>query len=383
MKEHVKHPVTKDFHKRSHTIGHGAHPTPLPSSGTRSKAPSARNSLIPTAEHELAHTSTTRRRESSNGGGIRSQRERDLGRDIRLALRADEWRKIPDLLADWELVSNKDILVECGIQVLSKERGLCEKILDHVVRRGPLKSSEYAYASATIHLACCQYFLSKWDDCVANLSRGIKFIESYLDNASSTASTSAEWLDLKDWAIVFLAVMHFRRGQYHESLHVLDKTTNYQVVLSPGRFAFFTLVKAKSLFKLGFLEESIKALNRRQSQEEALGDINQASSHDNDDRDRPNVFSLDDLRKSLDPHEKDESIDGELAIQACHDLHIWLLHTAEREAEAKEMFAMFKNDGSKRAVTLKDFVRRVKEDDIGKAIINAWVANPNELMRRM
>jgi hypothetical protein len=81
---------------------------------------------------------------------------------------------------------------------------------------------------------------------------------------SIISNVGPEWYDLKDWASVFLAVMCYRRGQFQETLYLLDKTTNYQLVLHTGRFAFFTLLKAKSLQKLGLIEDSLKALNRRQ-----------------------------------------------------------------------------------------------------------------------
>ncbi|KAI9352281.1 hypothetical protein DFJ73DRAFT_830441 [Zopfochytrium polystomum] len=345
---------------------------------------------------------------------VRSQREKDLARDIKLALRTDQWNKLPELLMDWEMFSNKDILIECGIQFAAKERAMCEKILEHVARRGPLKGSEYPYASALIHLADCYFYLSKFDSCIETLRKGINYIESRLRLIESESKTCSEWRDLKDWASVFLAVMSYRRGQYDNALHILDKTSNYEMVLRPGRFAFFTLLKAKCLLKLGHHSEAVKALSRRQSQEDALVQVEKVRHEDavagmgftsiqkmpkNDgntsSRERvvPKSLSHIDRASSEDVPSASKSYsdvnntvlaDSVLSVRACHDLHVSLLISLGNEEEAKELFAAVRNDGSKRgALTAREFAKRVKLDDVGKALIESWQANLYELQRKI
>ncbi|KAJ3308151.1 hypothetical protein HDU76_004106 [Blyttiomyces sp. JEL0837] len=382
-----------------------------------------------------------KRKESIIEGGkrkestIRSQKEKDLARDIKLVLRADAWNKLPDLLADWEIVSNKDIMVECGIQFLQKERAMCEKILEWVKKRGPLKNNEYPFASALLHLADCQYYLSKWDECIDNLRLGISYIESYIKqkeseqhkDSRSTSSTSpsnsstavgSEWLELKDWGSVFLAVMWFRKANYEETLRLLDKTANYEM--------------AKSLYRLGHADEALKALNRRQSQEEALSQIGIVKKEDptqftsgnnpssktshgpsttsstttsrrhtmvsekTSSEDVRRVFSNTDISEN--GESSSSAVDSAQPIHACHDLHILLLMMLNKTEEAKDLYMLVKGGGtgsgsnsssgsggaaSKKQPNLKEFAKRLKFDEIGKSLIDSWIANPNELARRM
>ncbi|KAJ3217664.1 hypothetical protein HDU67_007487 [Dinochytrium kinnereticum] len=373
----------------------------------------SKDSLASTGSRDAASQQPPARRKE--GISLRAQKERELARDIKLVLRADAWSKLPDLLSDWALVSGKDIMVECGIQFLSKERAMCEKILKYVANRGPLKLNEYPYASALIHLAECQFYLSKWEECTENLTLGIKFIEQQMqelqdriDNppkpSSQSPSTAAEtpsptppkspatmtdWSDLKDWASMFLAVMKFRGGTYEETLRLLDTTSNYQLVLNSGRFAFFTLLKAKSLYKLGQSDEAIKALLRRQSQEEALSDLIQetpltlrASQRDLE------RLSIEDFRKTncsvFSPEGSVDTLsDSYASVQACHDLHILLLYHQGREEEAVSLYKEFREDGAKRISPWREFVKRCKVEEVGKGLVESWTANPSEIPKRM
>ncbi|KAJ3106626.1 hypothetical protein HDU97_005991 [Phlyctochytrium planicorne] len=330
---------------------------------------------------------------------IKAQKERELARDIKLVLRADAWSKLPDLLSDWALVSNKDIM----IQFQSKERAMCEKILSYVAKRGPLKGNEYPYASALVHLAECQFYLSKWDECIQNLNNGIRFIEHHLRAKSEdtqkdgqglppivkSSVTTTDWSDLKDWASMFLAVMSFRKASYEETLRLLDTTSNYQLVLNSGRFAFYTLLRAKSLLKLGQPEDALKALNRRQSQEEALSQLMEDTPAvvRTSQRDLERL-SIEDFRKTncsvFSPEGSVDSIsDSYASVQACHDLHILLLYIQNRETESKELYKEFKDDGGKRISPWREFVKRVKTEEVGKGLVESWTANPCEIPRRM
>ena len=90
----------------------------------------------------------------------------------------------------------------------------------------------------------------------------IPIANSVSGNKDST--NLAKWMELKDWASLFMAVLAFRSGHYQETLQLLEMTSNYNIVLHSGKFAFFTLLKAKSLHRLGHVDDAIKALNRRQ-----------------------------------------------------------------------------------------------------------------------
>jgi hypothetical protein len=75
-----------------------------------------KNSLISgdgTSHGSLTRTATGRK--DSSMPNVRAQKERDLARDIKLVLRTDAWHKLPDLLLDWEVISSRDIIVECGV----------------------------------------------------------------------------------------------------------------------------------------------------------------------------------------------------------------------------------------------------------------------------
>jgi hypothetical protein len=76
-------------------------------------------------------------------------------------------------------------------------------------------------------------------------------------------------------------------------------------------------------------------------------------------------------------------VDTSASIHVCHSLHVALLLLVDREAEAKEVLAAIKDDGApKRDTNLKEFVKHVKLDEIGKALVDSWVARPEELVKR-
>ncbi|ORY51999.1 hypothetical protein BCR33DRAFT_712207 [Rhizoclosmatium globosum] len=340
-------------------------------------------------------------RESSRSDA-RSQKEKDLAKEIKSTIKADGWNKLPDLLTEWEVVSSKDILVDCGIQFLSKERHLCEKTLDHVMKRGPLKGNEYAYASAMTHLALCQLHLQKMEDCITNLYRALKYVEQQLRSkdaddrdrkpaSGSAPATIAEWSELKDWISVFLAIMSFRRHNFEETLRLLDTTANYQLVLKPNKFAFVTLLKAKSFCELRQPDEAVRILQMRQSQEDALSQIGQINISSNKAELAKNNSLARSGKKPPSPDEsKDDSpvenanlADGPTSIYACHDLHLMILERIGRDDEAKELFKDLKADGSKRPTVFKDFVKKVRIEDIGNNLIDSWKPVPGELSRRI
>ena len=76
---------------------------------------------------------------------------------------------------------------------------------------------------------------------------------------------------------------------------------------------------------------------------------------------------------------ENDSVEGIASVQACHDLHVVMLISLNKEDEAKELYKMFKEDGSKKPPTFKEFVKRTKLDDIGRVLIDSWLPNSNEL----
>ncbi|KAJ3146441.1 hypothetical protein HK101_002327, partial [Irineochytrium annulatum] len=374
-------------------------------------------------------------KESSNAGGIRSQRERELARDIKLALRSDNWStstKLGELLMDWNLVSSRDILIGCGISFAKKERALCERILGFVAERGPLKKQEYPFASALVHLASCQYYLSKTDECTQNLRRAITYIDLHIRSneealaalppATALPQTKSlhhvrqppapvplgpEWVDLKDWASTFLAVILFRKGQHGETLRLLDTTSNYHEVLDNDRFAFFALVRAKALWKMGQTDAAIMSLERRQR------DLSTISIEDL----KRLTLSVDSLASSASLNNLNaasgagggagggsgsgggsgggSSAQYATAVHACHDLHLLLLMSrvdrgdpragpsAKRYEEARELFRMFRRDGAKRGAGVVEFANRTSVENVGKTLIEAWSADADEIMRKL
>ncbi|KAJ3025316.1 UNVERIFIED_CONTAM: hypothetical protein HDU68_007251 [Siphonaria sp. JEL0065] len=340
----------------------------------------------------------------------RSQKEKDLAKEIRSAIKSETWTKLPDLLTEWEVVSPKDILVDCGIQFLIKERSLCEKTLEHVIKRGPLKGNEYAYASALAHLAQCQMHLQKVEECTTHLYKALKFVEQQIrskdsdsdhrksatrESTTSTAATMAEWTELKDFISVFLAIMSFRRHNFEETLRLLDTTANYQLVLKTNKFAFLTLLKAKSFCELRQPDEALRTLTMRQSQEDALTQIGNIHISKDEPATPPHLSpnprshgKLEDISNTN--NNSDYSLvsdngnlaDGPASIYACHDLHIMILERIGREDEAKDLFKDVKSDGSKRPQIFKDFIKKVRIEDIGNNLIFEWMPKSNELTKR-
>ncbi|KAJ3409765.1 hypothetical protein HDU80_009742 [Chytriomyces hyalinus] len=339
---------------------------------------------------------------------VRSQKEKDLQREIKQVLRGDSWKMIPELLVEWEVISARDVLVECGIQFLHKERTLCEKTLEYIIKRGPLQFNEYAFASGIAHLAECQLHLRKTEECMSTLMRALKYIEhehrpvsdkegkqrrSTMAQMGLPDVSESEWIELKDWTCMFLAVMSFRSGNYDDTLRMLDTTANYQLVLKPARFAFIMLLKAKSFLEIRQAEEALRILRMRQSQEEALsqiGDMNlgreekdgrssSTTRHHSriEDSDSPPATPL--KRGSILVEEEGDSL---AAVHACHDLHILLMFD-KSEDDAKNLFKDCKMDGSKRPPTLKEFVKKTSVRNVGDHLIDNWMPNVDELTRQM
>ncbi|TPX77933.1 hypothetical protein CcCBS67573_g00808 [Chytriomyces confervae] len=307
---------------------------------------------------------------------VRSQKEKDLQREIKQVLRGDSWKMIPELLVEWEVISARDVLVECGIQFLHKERTLCEKTLEYIIKRGPLQFNEYAFASG-----------------IAHLDKEGKQRRSTMAQMGLPDVLESEWIELKDWTCMFLAVMSFRSGNYDDTLRMLDTTANYQLVLKPARFAFIMLLKAKSFLEIRQAEEALRILRMRQSQEEALsqiGDMNlgreekdgrssSTTRHHSriEDSDSPPATPL--KRGSILVEEEGDSL---AAVHACHDLHILLMFD-KSEDDAKNLFKDCKMDGSKRPPTLKEFVKKTSVRNVGDHLIDNWMPNVDELTRQM
>ncbi|KAI8839892.1 hypothetical protein BC829DRAFT_403644 [Chytridium lagenaria] len=196
-----------------------------------------------------------------------------------------------------------------------------------------------------------------------------------------------DWNDLKDWASMFLAVMCFRKNAFEETLRLLDKTSNYQLVLNKGRFAFFTLIKAKSLVKLGQVEEAIKALMRRQSQEDALYNLMLESPEalNTSQRDLERL-SLEDFRKSnlsvFSP--KAPPIPFAIAplLFKLVMTFICFFYISFIVRKSRSSFIR-KFKGEDRIKPWREFVKRVKVDEVGKALVESWTANPQEISKRM
>ncbi|KAJ3352954.1 hypothetical protein HDU83_007470 [Entophlyctis luteolus] len=368
------------------------------SSTAESSAKASPNILSPQANsvRRFSYVADDDSSRSSHARDVRSQKEKELAKELRSLLKQDAWNKIPDLLAEWELLSPRDVLAECGIQLMAKDKQACERTLDYVSKRGPMKSNEYSYASAIVHFATSQYYMNKVTDCVNNLARALKFIDQQLrnldsDTTSSKSSgqaphtTAEEWAEIKDWTTVFLAVMAYRQGNFKETVRLLECLANYKLVLIPGRCAFVTLLKAKSLCVLGEPEQALRSLAMRQSQEDALIQIDQLSvaqisSHTRDSHSRkPSTYEADSHESST---ERQNVSDGPASLIACHDLHILVLDRIGEDKEAKEIFASVKDDGSKRPAHYKDFVRKAHCEDVGNSLIDSWSPRPTELSRR-
>ncbi|KAI8618704.1 hypothetical protein BC830DRAFT_1107425 [Chytriomyces sp. MP71] len=360
-------------------------------------------------------TSVNREPDSRHGStatDVRLAKEKDLLKEIKQTLRNDAWKQLSDLIVEWEVVSTRDVLVECGIQFLNKERSLSERVFEHVIKRGPLKYREYSFASAMLHLAECEFQLHKTEDCLNILIRALRFVDqnlracerdpqkSLFEKAGVLAPTVEEWVELKDWGSVFLAVASFRVGRFEDTLKMLDGITDYQVVLKPGRFAFLSLVKAKSFLELRQPEEAVRVLKMRQSQEDALSQIEHISvSKDERDIKVLRQASLSTraahLRSEGNGHPSpslsasrnfDDATDSLASVHACHDLHILLLANiadGRFEEDARELFKDVKGDGSKRPSSFKEFLKKASEEEVGNKLIEAWTPRSEELGRRM
>ncbi|TPX76224.1 hypothetical protein CcCBS67573_g02502 [Chytriomyces confervae] len=352
--------------------------------------------------------SHSERSASTSKSDARSQKEKEIQRELKQVLRGDSWKMIPDLLTEWEVISARDILVECGIQFLHKERSLCERTLEHCIKRGPLKYNEYTFASGIVHLAECQFHLRKMEDCTNTLIRALKYIDrehrplsekedkdrrANMAQLGLTPASESEWTELKDWTCMFLAVMDFRSGNYDDTLRMLDTAANYQLVLKPARFAFIMLLKAKSFIEIRQPDEALRILRMRQSQEDALSQIGTMSlgREEKDGRQNSNTrhhSRIDDsdsppgTPRKRGPSTVDDASDALTAVHACHDLHI-LLMLDKDEDEAKDMFKEMKMDGSKRPPTLKEFAKKANLRNVGDKLIDNWLPSADELTRQM
>ncbi|KAJ3133269.1 hypothetical protein HK100_004530 [Physocladia obscura] len=339
----------------------------------------------------------------------RSQKESNLVRDIKTALKQDAWPKITELMQEWEYISSKDILAECAIQLLSKDQKLCEKTLEHVIKRGPLKNNEYIFCSAMVHHALNyskQQLQTEFDGNRHESRATSTASSSAADQFSAmtpsvqfhghgpTPATREEWVELKDWTTTFLVVVvlqtpHRTPKDIAEALHLLDTTSNYQLVLRPNRFAFITLLKAKCFCELGQLDEALNFLNMRQSQEDALLQLNDLKVTKS--LDRPESGSTRNRNRAPSiaaghaaPEIEENQSDTSDSIIACHDLHMLLLEKMGKEEDAKELFKDFKADGSsKRPLQFKDFVKKTRCEDAGNFLIESWSPKPGELSRRL
>ncbi|KAJ3290643.1 hypothetical protein HK104_006631 [Borealophlyctis nickersoniae] len=198
-------------------------------------------------------------------------RERELARDIKLALRgwATAPHKLGPLLEEWENISSRDILVE---------------------------SANYISAQ---------------------LSQPPPLDTSIPDD-------SADFQKLLDFMNEFRAMFSFRIKEYEDAMRFSDARISYEDVLKPEKYAFVTLLKAMAFARMGKLEDALTILERRQAQEEALDHLTAISS-----REALNVPVVDPKTTVA------VNSDANGAVRACHDLHIAVLIALGREKEAR------------------------------------------------
>ncbi|KAJ3033305.1 hypothetical protein HK097_004910, partial [Rhizophlyctis rosea] len=129
---------------------------------------------------------------TSNSNVITIDRlEKVLLRDIKLALRAGPPSRLQALLDNWAKVSSRDCLVEVGMQFISKERHLGERVLLMAFARGPLEGrvNRVVFAIGVVYLATIQFYLSKWDESKQTLHRAILLLDAITEELTSPTTS--------------------------------------------------------------------------------------------------------------------------------------------------------------------------------------------------
>ncbi|ORZ32858.1 hypothetical protein BCR44DRAFT_121737 [Catenaria anguillulae PL171] len=384
-----------------------------------------------------------------NASALIGPREKEVLKDLKRLVKeanvatatgtaaSELWTQTDDrahaILSDFELVNpsnGPDNLATIAIHLAQKERAVSLLVLHHVVTRGlvsnpasnPSKSqltvNEYTFAMAGLFLVVMLSEDRRWQAANKALTRAWTLVRTkctHLDRRDDDRIAR-----LFDVYLLFNArAAYLANEPPDESMRHLSQMTAHKLVLDSSTYAIVALVKCLTQVRQGHLADALVTLQRRDTQQRALQEIDgvasslagtsigadTGSSHARKSglsvptgangshspslsgRHSPHAGHASKIHpQSPLPSGSSKRSEGfgkpTDVFHFCHDLHIYLAAKLDKEDEAKDKFTEFKADYN-RGSKFEAFLKHVVESDViqeATAFLGEWAFDVRHLM---